>query len=247
MGDKIKKSGNQQAVAEKVVEATEVSVRTQLQRAMTTIVKGVPGWSKLNETEQRRVFTQIQDASGDIITSIIGKLASDGRRMVEVQVEKVSIEKNLKITMTTSKTDDNLSDMGHAVGLKGYFVPYIASNHMAPDPEGLKADPDQPALPVEALVVPVQDLVRINDNGSVLLLFKDKLTTLDDVDDSDEDGLIGDLAEFFGLESSAETEEIEEAIHAKFDSGEFVPADKRPVQEDVAETPAVEVTETDAA
>lgn len=222
---------NRKDLTQESIAIIESSARTMFLREVSSIVKGMPHWSKMSEHEQRRVLDQISSASTTLVKQMVEACAADGRKCVQVLVDTVKIKGGITVTLTAQQTPENIHDLGTAAGLQGYFVPVDASKQLETD-VSLKADPDQPELVdvTEAMstILPAADRIRITEGGKVNLIVQGTQMPLEDVED---DAELDALADAFGLDTDADVEDIILAIQEAVGDGSFVTYDKRIVDE----------------
>lgn len=234
---------NQQEIDENTIDLVEGSARTMFLTKVAAIVKSCPYWSKMSEHEQRQMLNQVSEASTTLVKDMVAAIATDGRQVVEVMVESVTIKDGIKVTLTAPKSGANVHDLGSAAGMQAYLVPYVAAKHLDTDVK-LNADPDQPNLidpDALTVILPAEDRIRITDGGKVNLIVNGVQYHIDDVDalDGGEDDLDA-LAEAFGLESDADVNEITSAIQKAVGDGSFITFDKRKAEVKSDEEPSDE-------
>lgn len=235
---------NRTDLTQESVTIIEATSRTLFLREVSSIVKGMPHWSKMNESEQRRVLDQISAASTTVVKQMVEACAADGRKCVQVLVDTVKIKGGITVTLTAQQTPENIHDLGTAAGLRGYFVPLDASKQLETD-EKLTADPDQPELvdvtDAVSTILPAADRIRITEGGKVNLIVQGTQMPLEDIED---DAELDALAEAFDLDTDADVEDIIQAIQVAVGEGSFVTYDKR---DNAIEAPAEEDTDGEQA
>lgn len=139
----------QEAVTEEIEEAAvELAVNSlsgDLADALYSRVKRHLG--KCSEADQRRLLMDTRTHAREIIREAVRIVAGYKRRVIPATVKKVDIESGIKTTLTTSRTQQALLDLGMAQGNTVLIVvsneeQYLGDRNKTED----MVDPDQPNL-----------------------------------------------------------------------------------------------------
>lgn len=139
----------QEAITEEIEEAAvELAVNSlsgDLADALYSRVKRHLG--KCSEGDQRRLLMDTRTHAREIIREAVRIVAGYKRRVIPATVKKVDIESGIKTTLTTSRTQQALLDLGMAQGNTVLIVvsneeQYLGERNKTED----MVDPDQPNL-----------------------------------------------------------------------------------------------------
>lgn len=103
-------------------------------------------WAQLTEDEQTDVIESVTKRCVLAATKAVEEICADGRRVIQAEVESVTVKDGLKATVKALKTEENLLYLGMAEGSRVQIVqadlePFSGERKPA------KADPSQATLP----------------------------------------------------------------------------------------------------
>ena len=101
-------------------------------------------WEEMNESEQSDVISSASSVAKNMVREAVGIIASDGRQVIECEVEKVEFKDGVKATLKASKSSEYRHELADSQGQIVLLVVADAERYEGGDlPE---ADKDEPAL-----------------------------------------------------------------------------------------------------
>lgn len=103
-------------------------------------------WAQLTEDDQTNVIDSITKRAIEAARTAVELIAAGGRRVIQAEVESVTVKDGLKATMKCLKTEENLVYLGMSEGSRVQIVSADLEQFTGEKHEA-KAEPSQGTLP----------------------------------------------------------------------------------------------------
>lgn len=109
----------------------------------------VKPWKDLNESEQRSLASNVQNAVREVIVKTAKEVGGAGFEYFQGHVEQVTVKDDIKLVIKSNNDDDNYSAAGRVRG-SNILILNVDAKAYAESRKAAQIDPDQPTMIAEA-------------------------------------------------------------------------------------------------